>query len=276
MKQYFKVGMALLAGVAIFSVSCKKNVSSTNTPTDKTAELAGAIAMGFSQSLSAGFSTSLGSDTKTAGTTTIRTMGTQQYACGQVVNTKTNKTDVLGDTTRTTQGNSIITYMCNGFFNNNVNVDAYTQVDTLTVTDKGSKFKNINTVFLNYDVRSADRNYIFFTVTGTTGVSTFTSKLNGTITTESRKIDIGYIWTNVAASRDTVTGKGNYTAGKVDFTVHVVDKSSATPADGIATDYSGFITLAPKVNFLYITFYLKNGGTKLYLVNTLTGEFIEQ
>lgn len=198
MNRYYKIASCILAAVILINVSCKKNTANPTT-TDKTAALSKQLALNLYHSLSSGVSTTNNNGLKTGSTSSLKTMDV--YTCGQSVTTGTNKTTIIGDTTRTELGNTIFTYMCDGFYNNNKDLDAYILRDTSTVTETGAAFKNINKVTLYYVVKSIDANYNGLSVNGATSDYWFVSKLNGSTTTESHSIATDYSWASIIADR---------------------------------------------------------------------------
>jgi len=56
--------------------------------------------------------------------------------------------------------------MCNGYFNNGYNIDAYTLADTLATLKQGTGFANNYYVTLNYVVKAQDAHYSYITIGG--------------------------------------------------------------------------------------------------------------
>lgn len=264
MKPYLKIAFALLTVGTLLAVSCKKS-ETTNNDADKTSAVSKQLALDLYRSLSSGVGTSSNGGLKSGSTSTLKTMDSQN-PCGSAVNSVTNKTVVNGDTTRTYVGNSIFTYMCNGYYNDNYTVDAYTLKDSLTTTEKGTGFKNVYGVTLNYVVKATDANYTKLGISGYTNTSAFTSKLSGTTTTESHLIVTGYLWTGITAQRTTNLNP-TFLSGKVDFDTHLEDKVGTTTTNN---GYSGFMEFLPN-NMIRSTFYVPGAANKVYLINLITG-----
>lgn len=263
MKPYHKITLCLLAAAIMLNVSCKKNAD-VQDKTDNSAAIAKQVALDLYRSLSSGITTTANNGTKTNGTHTLVTM--DAVGCGSVVTTQTNNTVVLGDTTRTNVGNRVFTYMCNGYFSNNKDLDAYTILDTLTTTDQGAAFKNSYNVTLNYVVKSLDANYSNVQVTGNTSTTSFTSKLNGSDTTETHSMHTDYTWNWVKADR---TGAAPvFVDGYVDFVTQTADKDAATPA-GKNDSYNGRITFKWG-NKLWVDFHWQDIYHS-YTINLVTG-----
>jgi hypothetical protein len=266
MKSSVKTLLTVLTAAIILNASCKKN-DSASSASDNTAAISKQLALDLYHSLSSGVSTSSNSGLKTGSTSSLKTMDSQN-PCGQAVTTTTNRSAVNGDTTRTYVGNSIFTYMCNGFFNDNYTVDAYTLKDTLTTTEKGTGFKNIYGVTLNYTVKATDANYTQLSINGYTNTSSFVSKVSGNTTTESHLMVTGYLWTQITAKR-TANVNPDFLSGKVDFDTHLEDKDAA--GKSTTNGYSGFMEFLPN-NMIRSTFYVLGGANKVYLINVLTGQ----
>lgn len=273
MKPKLKIAITGLAVAAIlFNISCNKTSTLGTTPkTDKNLEIARMVATGLLRS-----SASLGTTSnslKTGSESGLKT-NDNDHDCGQVVIKSSNKTFAAGDTTRTVYNTDRFTYMCNGFRSNNYNIDAYTQQDTLITTDKGNGFKNIFKVTLDYDVRATSYDYVTLTVNGFTSTSSYTSKLNGNTTVESRLINTGYTWKNVIAQHIYPEGNTSFVAGKVDFTTRIIDINGATSASGNATDFTGYILYQAVGDLAGVNIKLPDGTYTGYIVNIRTGEII--
>lgn len=258
-----KLTSMLLAAAVCLTVSCKKSADTAKT--DNTAAIGKQLALDFYNSLSGGVSTFANKGIKPGSTGRIITMSAP--SCGQAVTTTTNRTETHGDTTRTYLGNSIFTYMCNGFLNDGVDLDAYTDVDTLTITDASPSFKNINTVTLNYDVRALDSTYHHLKVNGQSGTSLYTSKLSGNTTTSSYSTVTNYTWNDIMA--DT-SGPKNVFIGTIDYSTQMIDISASTGPDGITYNYHGTLQLLPNFKIM-VTFKYTDGTTKVYLVDLIAG-----
>ncbi|MES2807641.1 MAG: hypothetical protein V4619_03400, partial [Bacteroidota bacterium] len=121
--------VAFIALALLFSACKRTEVKGrTEIKTDYTA-LAKQIGVSFYSSFSKDQS-----KFKTAGTGERKTLADVPY-CGQVIVTPINHSVTIGDTTRLTLGNSVFTYLCK-----NDSLNAYTLVDTTTVTEKGTGF----------------------------------------------------------------------------------------------------------------------------------------
>lgn len=269
MNPFYKVALGLFAIVLLLNASCKKN-SAAPGKKDNTAALSKQLAMGLYNSLSNGVSTSAHNGLKTGSTRTLITMDAP--SCGQSVTTLTNRTETSGDTTRLYLGNSIFTYMCDGFYHNNKDLDAYILRDTSATIETGTGFKNNYKTTLYYVVKSTDANYNTLSVVGATNTYWYNSKVNGSVVIESHAISTDYTWSNVVADRSGV--RTVFTAGTVNYAMHIVDTDSTTGANGQVYDYTGVMTFLPNSK---MTVTMSFGGTtKTYLVNLLTGESIEQ
>ncbi|GAA3957459.1 hypothetical protein [Mucilaginibacter dorajii] len=262
MKPYTKITLALSAIAILIQVSCKKNASAPNPAktTISTSDLSKQIAFDLYHSLSSGVSAS--DNLKTNGSNSGLAVMDNSNPCGSFVKGTTNKTVTSGDTTRTYVGHSTFTYMCNGYFNNNWNVDAYTLVDTLKTTETGTGFNNIYDVTLNYVVKSADSHYNSVTIGGTTTTSSYTSKVKNGVISDSHKLSTVYTFTSVAGIRSpTVT---MYNFGRVDFSTTAID-------NGATNSYSGYILFLSES--MAKAFFKNTDGTYTgFSINLLTGE----
>lgn len=269
MKLSLQLILTLFAAATLMNVSCKK--SKTTAAADNTAAISKQIALDLYRSLSSGISTSANNGLKTGSTATLKTMDSE-HPCGQVVTTSTNKTTVSGDTTRTYTGNTVFTYMCNGYYNNNWNVDAYTLNDTLVINETGAGFKNNYSVTLNYVVKATDRLYTQVSIGGFTSTTSDLLKLNGDAATEFHRISTGYSWDNIRAQRD-VNNNPTFLSGMVQFATFVIDRGVSDIDDRRPTSaYSGYMQFLPD-HMIRSTFYGTNGkGNKVYLINMLTGQ----
>lgn len=269
MNHYHKLASLLLAAVICLNVSCKKN--NDNTQTDNTSAVAKQLALNLYHSLSSGVSTVSNGGVKIGSTSHLVTM--DAYSCGQSVASATNKTETKGDTTSTYVGNTIYTYMCNGFLSNGHDLDAYLEKDSLTTTETGTGFKNIYKTALNYDVRALDATYQLLKVNGQTNTNWYTSTVNGNTTTSSYTINTDYSWANVIA--DTSGPKNAFTSGSVDYSTIITDKTEAAGADGQVYTYHGKLQFMAD-NKMTVIFNFNDGSTKVYLVNLITGETTQQ
>lgn len=263
MNLYRKSASLLLAAAVCLTVSCKK--SSDTVKTDNTAAISKQLALDLYNSLSNGVSTLANKGIKPGSTGRVVTMSAP--SCGQSVTTVTNRTESHGDTTRTYLGNAIFTYMCDGYLHNGVTLDAYTDVDTLTITDASATFKNINKVTLNYDVRAVDSTYHHLKVNGLSSTSWYNSKLNGNTTTSSYSTVTNYIWDDIMA--DT-SGPKNVFIGTIYYSTQMIDKRAAAGPDGVTYNYHGTLQLLPNFRIL-VTFNYTDGSTKVYLVDLIAG-----
>jgi len=252
----------LLAAAVCLTVSCKKN-NADAVKTDNTAAIGKQLALDFYNSLSSGLNTVANNGIKAGSTSRLVTMAA--YSCGQSVTTATNRSDIKGDTTITYLGNSIFTYMCNGYLNDGTTLDAYLQKDTLTTTEAGTGFRNVYKTTLNYDVRAVDSTYHHLKVNGETSTNRYISKLSGSTITSSDSVATSYTWTDIMAN---TSGPRNIFIGTIDYSTQIVDKSGA---DSQTYAYHGSLQLLADFK-MKVTFIFANGTTKVYLVNVLTGE----
>ena len=270
MKSPFKITLALLLCTMCLYVACKKSetVPAENKAPVNTADIGKQIASSLYSSLSNGLSTSdaLNTNSTKGGLVTMDS----NHGCGEVVTTPTNNTTVSGDTTRKYTGNSIFTYMCNGYFNNGYNIDAYTLSDTLKTIETGSGFANSYYLTLNYVVKTTDASYAYVTIGGTTSISSHLSKIKGSVTTGYDDFSTAYILNNIAAQR---TGAANpvIVLGRVDFNTTTADQDATTNPAGSTAAYGGYILFLPN-NTAKLYFENPDGSYKGYLDNLLTGE----
>lgn len=263
MKLNHKLASLLLATAVCLTVSCKKSTDIAKT--DNTAAIGKQLALDFYHSLSSGISTFSNKGIKTGSTSRVVTMSA--YSCGQSVTTATNRSETQGDTTRTYLGNSIFTYMCNGYLNNGTDLDAYTEADTLTTTETGTGFNNIYKTTMNYDVRALDSTYHHLKVNGESSNNWYTSKVSGSTTTSSHNIVSNYAWTDVIF--DTSGPKNAFVSGNVNYTTQIIDKTAANP-DGQTYNYHGTLQLLTGFK-MKVTFIFNDNSTKVYLVDLITG-----
>jgi hypothetical protein len=270
MRSPFKITLALLVCAMCLYVSCKKSetVPAENKPVVNTADISKQIASSLYRSISDGLSTSDGLKTNGAqgGLVTMD----NNHGCGEVITTPTNKTIVSGDTTRNYTGNSIFTYMCNGYFNNGYNIDAYTLSDTLKTTETGSGFANSYYLTLNYVVKATDANYAYITIGGTTTTSSHLSKIKGGVTTGYHDFSTVYKLNDIVAKRTGAINPVNV-LGRVDFNTTTADQDATTNPAGSTAAYSGYILFLPD-NTAKLYFQNPDGSYKVYLDNLLTGE----
>ncbi|QKJ32032.1 hypothetical protein HQ865_20445 [Mucilaginibacter mali] len=273
MKTSSKITLALLAVTVMLSVSCKKNETTTTGSKTFTAAQAKQVAMGLYSSLGSGVGAS-GNGLKT-NSGTLKTMD-DQHPCGSVMTTPTNQTSTSNGVTTTYIGTRVFTYLCNGYYNNNWNVDAYNIKDTTTKTETGAGFKNYYTVGLTYDVKATDANYTQLSVLGLTNTVVYSSKVDGNNnTTEWHKYSTAYNWNEgVTAIRYPDNSQvPSYTSGKVKFVMTIVDVvGDNNPGQTPTNVFTGFITFIPD-NKGTLSIYTGNGSeTKDFSVNFLTGE----
>jgi hypothetical protein len=266
MKISTKITLTVLVGAMFLYVSCKKNatVSTPDKAATNNAEVSKQIALSLYHSLSVGVGSS-NNGLKTNKTHGGLTTMDNTNKCGEVAVTPTNKTVVSGDTTRKYVGNSIFTYMCNGYFHNNWNIDAYTLSDTLKTTETGTGFANNYYVTLNYVVKSQDAGYSYVTVGGTTTASSHTSKLNGGTVTEYHDWATQYKLNDIVTKRLS-DGSAVFVLGGADFTTTSVDKNATTAVNG---NYSGTIVFLPNNT---VQVFLNGSNGHGYIINLLTGE----
>lgn len=269
MKSPFKITLALLVCTMCLYVACKKGetLPAENKAAVNTADISKQIASSVYLSISGELSTS-GSLKTNGAPGGLVTMDTN-HGCGEVVTTPTNKTTVSGDTTRTYTGNSIFTYMCNGYFNNGYNIDAYTLSDTLKTIETGSGFANSYYLTLNYVVKTTDASYTYITIGGTTSTSSHVSKIKGSVTTGYDDFSTAYTLNNIAAQR---TGAANpvIVLGRVDFNTTTADQDAVTNPAGSTAAYSGYILFLPD-NTAKLYFKNSDGSYTVYSDNLLTG-----
>lgn len=267
-----KFKFTLLAAAFCLATSCKKTevTPASNLAADNAAKISKQIASDLFLSLTSGVSSSKSIKTTSAsGKIATRDL---QHECGEIVKSATNKSRVSGDTTFAYTGNSIFTYMCNGYYNNGYNLDAYTLIDDLTTTEKGKGFENIYNVKLNFDVRSTEAFYNELTIAGKTSTSSYTSIIADGSTTESHKIFTEYQWKKVDAwTNGYGYGVPRYMAGTVDFNTTITDTNAATKTGLIKNAYSGYIQFlnddTAKVYFTDST-----GTRNIFIINRFTGE----
>jgi len=270
MKFPSKVTLAVLVCATFLYLSCKKSgtVPAKSIATVNKADIGKQIASSLYRSLSTGLSTS--DALKTNGAHGGLTTMDNDHGCGEVITTPTNKTAVSGDTTRLYTGKSIFTYMCNGYFNNGYNVDAYTLADTLATTETGTGFANNYYVTLNYVVKSQDAHYSYITIGGTTTTLSHLTKSSAGVTTETHDFSTAYKLNDIVANH---TGPASpiVVLGKVDFSTTTADKDAVNNPSGSTAAYSGYILFLPD-NTAKLYFKNTDGSYTVYLNNLLTGE----
>jgi hypothetical protein len=270
MKSPFKITLVVLAVVMCLYVSCKKTEIASKSPNKtsiNTDDVAKQISLSLYNSLASGVNTS-GNLKTTAAHGGLTTMG--NHGCGEMVTSFTDKTVTSGDTTRKYLGNSIFTYLCNGYFSNKYVIDAFALADTLKTTETGPGFSNNYNVTLNYTVQATDSHYAYVIIGGTTTTSQHLGKIDAHgATTEYHDLITRYKLNDIAAKR-TATNPV-YTLGTVDFNTSVIYKDATTDIDGYFGGYSGYFLFLPDNT---ANFYFKNsdGTYKVYLSNLLTGE----
>ena len=267
MKSLLKNTIAALLCTTCLYVSCKKNATAPakSAATVNTADLSKQILSNIYLSLSNNFKTSNG--LKPNAVKGSITLMDNNNGCGEVVVTPTNNTVVSGDTTRTYLGNSIFTYLCNGYFNNSYNVDAYTLSDTLKTKETGTGFANSYYVTLNYLVKAADSQYQNVTINGTTSTSSHVSKVSAAVITEYHDISTAY---NLGIAAQRTTGNPVIFLGRIDFSTTTADKDPINFPAGTSAAYSGFIFFSPD-NTATLNFLLPDGSYKVYSENLTTG-----
>jgi len=269
MKTSSKIILAALVSAMSLYVSCKKSeaVTAQNKTVINAADVSKQVALSLYKSLSGGLGAS--NNLKTNGAHGGLTTMDNNHGCGEVVTTPINNTVLSGDTTRNYVGNSIFTYMCNGYFNNNWNIDAYTLSDTLTTTETGTGFANNYYLTLNYVVKTTDAQYTYVTVGGTTSNSSHTSKISGGVTTEYHDISTSYQLHDIAAQH-AVAGNAVFVLGRADFSTTRTDKDATTSVGDNVSNYRGYILFLPD-NTAKVYFENTDGSYKVYLINFLTG-----
>lgn len=277
MKFSFKITLAVLATAIFLNVSCKKDapISATDKTVAVTSGISKQIALDLYHSLSAGVSTVTNNGVR-VGNVRGPVVMDNDNPCGQVVKDKTNKTIVSGDTTRTILGNSIFTYLCDGYYNNGWNVDAYSLHDTLTTTDKGAGFKDIYNTTIDYKVKAIDGGYSKINISGFTSTQSYKSKLSGNVITEFHRLATTYYWDDIKAKR--TADNPSYIDGTVQFSAFIFDKYGKDVTNTQPTGaYSGFMQFLPN-DMVKTSFYVQGSGgskTKDFLVNLITGEVTE-
>lgn len=263
MNRYHKLASLFLAAAVCLSVSCKKNTSIDKT--DNTAAVSKQLALDLYRSLANNISVVNNNGVKTGSTSHLVTMDT--HSCGQSVTSITNKTETKGDTTRSYTGNSVFTYMCNGFLSNGVDLDAYTQKDSLAVAETGTGFKNNYQTSFTYDVRALDNTYQNLKVNGSSRTYSYNSKVSGSKVTSAYTVTTLYSWANVIA--DTSGPRNAFISGSVDYNTQILDNTDGS--GGQTYKYHGSLQFLPgfKMN---VIFRFEDNSTKVYLVNILTGE----
>nr|WP_067062634.1 hypothetical protein [Mucilaginibacter sp. L294] len=279
MKFSFKITLSVLAAAILLNVSCKKDTAVSATPDKAIAfsrDISKQIALDLYHSLSSGISTVTNNGVR-VGNVRGPVVMDNDNPCGQVVKDKTNKTTVSGDTTRTILGNSVFTYLCDGYYNNGWNVDAYSLHDTLTTTEKGAGFKDIYNTTIDYKVKAADGGYSTVNISGFTNTQSYKSKLSGDVITEFHRLATGYKWDDVTAKR-TAGKNPSYIDGKVQFSAFIFDKYGKDVTNTQPTGaYSGYMQFLPN-DMVKTSFYVQGSGgskTKDFLVNLITGEVTE-
>lgn len=271
MKFSEKITFTLLSALILLNLSCKKNETNTTTTPDNTAAISKQIALNLYHSLSGSVNTATNNGLKTGSTSTLKTMSVQ-HPCGQAVTTGTNKSTVSGDTTRSYVGNSIFTYMCNGYYNNNSVVDAYALKDTLTITETGMGFKNIYQTAQNYVVKATDANYRNVSIKGNNSGLSYASKVSGGVVTEYHRMVTDYIWDEITAQNN---GEPDnlFMSGKVQFSTFITERYGKDINDARPTGaYSGTMEFLPN-KLAKVSFYVNGGNNgQTYLVNFMTGE----
>lgn len=264
MKPFCNTLLAVSASLTLLTFSCKKTENIAKPVVNANEEaLTKQIALDMIRALNSGVSNSESiKPTSVAGDKKVNT----NADCGKVSTSFTNKSLVIGDTTRTLVGKSIFTLMCNGYFSNDWNVDAYLLADTLKTTDTGNGFKNIYNVTLNYDVRATNPYYSNIDINGVTTTSSYTSKLKDNVVTEYHKIDNVYGFEKVQAINRGPNPQ--YGAGSITFKTEIFDKT----AEGeTSNSLSGYMYIWAN-NTVLSHFLQKGGGYKVYLVDLKTGE----
>lgn len=263
MKFSFKVTLAVLFASTVLNLSCKKMDTSV-TPGENAidAAITKQIALDLVRSLGSGISNNDLKPTSNSGTKATNT--TQE--CGVVSTSFTNTSAVSGDTTRTYVGKSIFTQMCNGYFNNNWNVDAYLLADTLKTTETGTGFNNVYNVTLNYDVRALNSFYSNISIDGVTTTSSYTSKVSGNTVTEYHKMETVYGLQKIQAIRNAYNPQ--YAAGDITFSTKTADKTTGAE---VTNAYSGYMQIWAN-NTVRAHFAQKGGGFKTFVVDLKTGQ----
>lgn len=273
MKLYSKLIAAGVSVAMLASVACKKADNSSNKPEANTAEIAmmKQIALGFYKSLPKSDNGLKTNVSQGKGPLTNAVTRNTKIGCGDATPSTINKTIVNGDTTRTIIGNQIFTTMCNGYYSNNYNIDAYTLLDTTTTNDKGAAFDNTYKVTLWYDVRTLNSAYSLISIQGETSTSDHKFKINNGQRTEYHLMDTKYKLVGITAQNGL---NPLYISGKAEFSTTTSDMDATTGPAGVKNAYSGFMEFLPN-NTIRANFLKKDGGYKVYLVNPATGEVSE-
>jgi hypothetical protein len=268
MTRYYKIVPCLLAAAILLVASCKKNTEAVKT--DNTAALSKQLALDVYKSLSSGVSTGDNKGLKTGSTSSLKTLSGP--TCGESVITYTNRTDPPGSATWSFLGTSVFTYMCDGYYHNNLFLDAYILRDTLTVTAIVPDFKNISKTILYYVVKSTDANYNTLSVNGATSSDVTLLHVNtGGNVTQTDNTTVSYNWDNITVDR---SGSGNkFTSGVVTYNMKVTTQNVTDNLNGTDNTFTGTITFLAD-NKIKTT--MNNGTTtKTYITNVLTGETVE-
>lgn len=266
MKRNLILGVSALVLIAATYSSCKKEIAAVDksTLTVKEDELASKIALSLYKSLSAQVTTNT---LVPAGNNLLRVMSSNPD-CGKAETTFTDKTEKAGDTTRVFKGKSVFTLMCDGYFNNGWNVDAYTLYDSLYVTEKGTGFDNYSSNVQNLVVKTLDSRYAFVSVGGTLKTFSHTSKQNGQgVTTAYYDLGTQYKLNDLKIK----TGSGQFEQGDVEFAASNTFKDATTGADGFFGNYSGYIRFLNE-NKAKVFFKNGEGSYTRYELNLKTGE----
>ncbi|WP_117393709.1 hypothetical protein [Mucilaginibacter conchicola] len=276
MKFSLKTSVLLLA--TLFAVSCKKDspiIKNVENPAVNAA-LGKQIAMAFYQSGNSGLKNVSENGVKAVSARGPIIMD-YQNTCGQIEKSNINTSNIFGDTTRTVTGNRVFTYLCDGYYHNSWNIDAYRLQDTVTTTETGTGFKNIYNTSIDYHVKSLTAYYSQLEIEGATTSDSYKSKVINGVVSEYNKISISYNWKKVAAQRPAPGQNPVYLAGEIEFTVLVFDKKGNEVNNTQPTSSSSGYMQPWANNTMRVYFNIPGspGKTKAYQVDMKTGEVTE-
>lgn len=267
MKQKFTL-IAAAALVAILYTSCKKDIAvvQKKTPTVNEDAMAKQVALNLYKSLYGQLSTNTLS---ASGSNTLFKVMSEHPDCGKEFPGTTDRTEVSGDTTRILKGRSLYKWMCDGYFSNGWNVDAYTAYDSLYVTEKGTGFNNYSSNVQSYVVKTLDSHYAYVSVGGRINSFSHISHQNGSgITYEYYDLGTQYKLNDIKTKAGS---NAQFVQGVVDFNTSNIFKDATTDVDGFFGYYSGHIRFLNE-NKAKIYFKNSEGTYTRYDINFKTGE----
>jgi hypothetical protein len=181
--------------------------------------------------------------------------------CGFTIDTTYNTKTTVGDSAKTFFGNFKFVYNCDSS-----RVDGYTVHDSLTNTEKGTKFNNTFIVAQDYVVKALDQAYKLVSMDGSIFSSIYNGVLTNGATTGYQSLISHYILSGVKV--DFSSGVADITTGTATFNSSTANLNSTTPIDGSTSLYTGTITFLGN----HMAKLTINGTTvKSYSVNLLTG-----